>query len=263
MGPNELSSAMQCGKRLSWTLDETTYTSTPQIEDREYLNTDPIQKGLLYESFIQFLACGSDEYPGVNDDDWEERFSFTEQVLIRLRTENSPLLEEEGVILAMSDRAIQRLQNYTFESAAIKDIEQWIGEFIDNPLIQNLKQGKWEAERTITGIVSTSLGNVNLNGRIDLFCTATDGSLHLFEIKATKNPSSSHERQLEMYRQMLDVEENITKILIRGATVIISNKYVNGFDSITYSQEQITGGSPAPIVCQDCRVSCQQRILSH
>ena len=262
MGPNELSLAMQCGKRLSWTLDETTYTSTPYIEDRELLNTDPIQKGLLYESFIQFLACGSGDYPGVDNADWEERFSIIEQVLIRLRTENSPLLESEGATLAMSYRAIQRLQNYTFESAAIKDIEQWVAEFIDNPLIQDLKQGNWEAERTITGIVSTSLGNAKLNGRIDLFCTATDDSLHLFEIKATKIPSSSHEKQLEMYRQMLDVQENLTKVLIRGASVIISDKYRDGFNSVEYSQEQINTGSPAPIVCQDCRVSCQQRILS-
>jgi len=263
MGPNELSKAMHCGKRLSWTLDETTYTSTRYVDEREFLKTDPLQKGLLFESIIQFLACGSDDYSGSTDDDWEERFTIIEQILNNLKIKNSPFMSSHGNLLDMSERAKQRLNNYIFESAAIKDIMRWVTEFIDNPLIQNLKQGNWEAERTISGVVSTTIGNVLLNGRIDLFCTSLDGSMYIFEIKATEEPRVSQERQLEMYRQMLGVEKDPTKILIRGAAVIISDKYPDGFDSITYSQEQRTVGSPAPIVCQDCRVPCQQRILSH
>jgi len=264
MGPNELSLALQCGRRLSWTVNKETYTSTDYSEEREFLKNDPIQKGLLFESLIQFLARGSDDYLGTTDADWEKRYTIITNVLSSLKTAQASLQKSDGERLNMSVKSIERLDNYLFESAAIKDIEQWIANFIDDPLISGLKQGTWMSERSISGIVSTTLGDVQLSGKIDLFCTNLDGSKYLFEIKASNNPSPSHERQLEMYRQMLEDTMDLKKILIRGRTILSSKKYLaDGFDSITYSAEQIQRGSPAPVVCQDCRVPCEERILNH
>ena len=260
--------AMECGRRLKWTIDASTYKPSEKSETKERLKRDPIQKGILFESLLQFLACGSDDLPGNNVGDWDARYDVIEDILQNLKQNPKPFPNDYAKILDFSKRATDNIVGYTFETATIECVLEWVGDFIDHRLINEIKSGVWVAEKKAHGIIKTSLGEAKVNGRIDLFCYTDDGDGYIFEIKATDRESDSHFRQMEMYRQMTLQNDNfevsnLNINLIRGGTIIKGNLNF-ALDQLTYTESEIKQGNPAPFVCSDCRVvSCNAREYSH
>ena len=266
MGPSELSLAMECPKRLLWSLQQNdTGKPIPFSSESESNINGPILQGLLFESLIQFLACGTEDMPNSGEDAWEERFCVIEIICNELMLGNEPFLETFAQTLGMNTKTSQQLCGWWFENSSIDNILGWVIDFFEEPTILKLMDEAWDAEIPQTGNVNTPLGQCSLNGRIDLRCKTKMGLIYIFEIKARNKFKLTDERQLEMYHQMLDKDPLITLILLRGGDFITSIKYLeHGFDGEEYEPEDIERGTPKQIVCSRCRVpNCHERMLGH
>ena len=266
MGPHELSIAMECPKRLLWSLEQDA-TEHKLSFDSElgYKKNDPIHQGLLFESLVQFLACGNKEMPNSGEEAWEERYEIISAICDNIMLGKEPFSENFAKTLGMSKRISQRLCGYWFEISSIDNILGWVADFFEDEHISELMGESWESEIKAVGDVITPLGECHLNGRIDLLCTTKSGQKFLFEIKARDKFNQTDERQLEMYHQMLGKDPETTLILLRGGDFIISTKYLeNGLCKYEYEPEAIEHGTPKPIVCSQCKVpNCHRKQLLH
>lgn len=251
-----LASSLSCFKRFSKLINtELSPLRVGNLTNKSE-NTFSALEGFLYEGLLQYIAVGCGEKDKTTSDTWDLRTGEVINFLYELEDGNS-IKAEDLQKMSFETAKIPLLENEFFEDWASECIE-WVNDFNDSRVIQNLKTGNWRKEMNVSGKIFSPLGEIKTRGRIDLVCSI-EAKSYVFEIKARKTEREADRIQLEIYSQIFDGDVH-KKFLILGNSIreIISPSTLD-FNGIN-TDSNINDTNPNYFNCVNCNFhDCQDR----